>query len=678
MANRIGSFLFAFALGTALSLPAPAGAAVEQWDFNGDLESSVGGDALTAEAAAPAAAPGVSFEVRDIDGEDADVASFTRGTYFRLRHRLGANGGGQHLNVYTLIMDVMFPDRSASGGWAVLFQTNPANSGDGDWFVNPGSGVGISGNYGGSVLAGEWHRLALVVDLPAGTFTSYVDGAFVQQNTGQAVDGRFSLGEEALLFADEDQENAAGLVNSVQLLNYAMTSDDLADLGGPSAAGIPLPPEEECRVTDPRQDCNANDVRDECDLRTGASLDCNANGVPDECDIATGESEDCDKNGVPDECEVAKRDCDGDGIMDGCEIAEDPAKDCDGNGILDECQVGGVIRFEFNGDLSEASGKEPLEELFAVPAPEAEVEFETADIGGEDALVAHFSRGTYFRMVNDLPANGGGMFLNQYTLILDVMFPDRSPSGGWAALWQTNPADSDDGDWFINPGNGVGISGNYGGSVLAGEWHRLALVVDLAAGSFTCYVDGARVQQNAGIGGADGRFAAREFALLFADEDQENAEGYVNSVQLRGYAMSEDEIAGMGGPTAAGIPWEDCNRNAIPDVCDIHSGTSHDTNRNGLPDECEGITGVPFIRGDTNASGIVDLADPIYSLNYQFAGGPEPSCMASADTNASGLVDLADPIYCLNYQFAGGPPMPPPNVCGIVPDADCVSFAACR
>ncbi|MBN1417373.1 MAG: hypothetical protein JXP34_01275 [Planctomycetes bacterium] len=672
MIHRRYALLSAFVIGSGLLLPLPAGAGVAQWDFDGDLESTVGGDALTAEAAAPATVPEVSFEVYDIDGEDADVAGFTRGTYFRLRHGLGANGGGQYLNICTLVMDVMFPDRTPSGGWAALLQTSPSNANDGDWFINGGSGVGISGNYGGFVGAGEWHRVALVVDLPAGTFTSYVDGAWAMQNTGEAVDGRFSLEEEALIFADEgDEENSAGFVNSVQLVNYAMTEDELSDLGGPSAEGIPLPPEEECRVTDPSQDCNSNDIRDECDLRLGTSLDCNANGIPDECDIASGESEDCDGNGVPDECEVAMRDCNGNEIIDACEIAADPSKDCDGNGILDECQVGDVIRFEFDGDLSEASGKMPLEESYAAPAVEPEVEFETVDIGGEDATVAHFARGTYFRMENDLPANGGGMFLNQYTLIMDVMFPDRSPSGGWAALWQTNPDNGDDGDWFINPANGVGISGNYGGSVLAGEWHRLALVVDFVKGTFTSYVDGAQVQQNVGIGAVDERFAAQAFALLFADlGDEENAEGYVNSVQLRGYAMADVEIADLGGPTAEGIRWDDCNRNGIPDSCDIASGSSADTNANGVPDECEGIVGVRFIRGDTDGNGTYTLGDGVQILERLFANRQAytSDCEDTGDLDDNGFLTIGDAIQVFNYLFASGTePAPPAVTCGVDP-----------
>ena len=217
-----------------------AGAAgVEQWDFNGTLASSTGGSNLVLGAAAPASSPDLTFTSVTIGGQPAQAAAFSRGTYFRLTHRLGANAGGAYLNAYTLIMDVMVPSRPS--GWAVLWQTNPNNVNDGDWLINPNRGLGISGNYGGVVLDGTWNRIVLVLNPADGTFTSYLNGTQAQQNTGIGVDGRWSIGPVALLFADEDQENAGGVVNSVQLRAEAMTGADIAALGGPTAAGIPLP-----------------------------------------------------------------------------------------------------------------------------------------------------------------------------------------------------------------------------------------------------------------------------------------------------------------------------------------------------------------------------------------------------------------------------------------------------
>src|SRR5207247_10268596 len=129
-------------------------------------------------------------------GQAAHVAVLTRVNYCMMEHGLGANGGGCILNQYTLIFDVMFPSRPS--GWAVLYQTNPSNAEDGEWFVNPSQGLGISANYGGTVADGTWNRLAVVVDNVSGTFTSYINGTQVQQNTGLSVDGRWGIGDNVL------------------------------------------------------------------------------------------------------------------------------------------------------------------------------------------------------------------------------------------------------------------------------------------------------------------------------------------------------------------------------------------------------------------------------------------------------------------------------------------------
>jgi len=79
-----------------------------------------------------------------------------------------------------------------------------------------------------------------------------------------------------------------------------------------------------------------------------------------------------------------------------------------------------------------------------------------------------------------------------------------------------------------------------------------------------------------------------------------------------------------------------------------------------------------FVRGDCNDDGKVDLADPIFNLNYLFGDG-RSFCMDAHDTNDDNVVNIADPIYNLNYLFNDGSPPPEPfsgNVCGIDPTSD--------
>ncbi len=75
------------------------------------------------------------------------------------------------------------------------------------------------------------------------------------------------------------------------------------------------------------------------------------------------------------------------------------------------------------------------------------------------------------------------------------------------------------------------------------------------------------------------------------------------------------------------------------------------------------LTGLPFplelpvARGDANADGRYDIADPIVILSHLFASGTidVPCPRGVADANADGAVDIADPIFLLAFLFAHGP-----------------------
>jgi len=74
----------------------------------------------------------------------------------------------------------------------------------------------------------------------------------------------------------------------------------------------------------------------------------------------------------------------------------------------------------------------------------------------------------------------------------------------------------------------------------------------------------------------------------------------------------------------------------------------------------------PFIRGDSNSSGAVDIADVIFLLDYLFSSGGTPSPEEAGDANADGALDISDAIYLLVFLFdSGAPPAAP------YPDAGC-------
>ncbi|MBI4604041.1 MAG: hypothetical protein HY721_18955 [Planctomycetes bacterium] len=76
----------------------------------------------------------------------------------------------------------------------------------------------------------------------------------------------------------------------------------------------------------------------------------------------------------------------------------------------------------------------------------------------------------------------------------------------------------------------------------------------------------------------------------------------------------------------------------------------------------------PFVRGDSNGTGEIDISDAVFTLVRLFASGEPFPCEDSADTNDDGGIDISDAIGILAYQFLGGaaPAQPFPG-CGADP-----------
>jgi hypothetical protein len=216
-----------------------------------------------------------------------------------------------------------------------------------------------------------------------------------------------------------------------------------------------------------------------------------------------------------------------------------------------------------NGGLGASCGQ-PLE--FFDAAVQADTTFGTTasfsipDIAGVPADVMRYvpsipGWGGY-KMHHGATPNGGA-YVNRYTLICDVYYPTNA-DGQWRALLQSNTGNSSDAEFFVNSANGVGISGNYQGNVTANSWHRIALAVDLSSPlspAVAKFIDGVKVgYQSALSGGRDGRFSLNPFALLFADNDGENFETFVSSVQFWDGKLPDSVIAQMGAPTASKLP----------------------------------------------------------------------------------------------------------------------------
>jgi len=168
----------------------------------------------------------------------------------------------------------------------------------------------------------------------------------------------------------------------------------------------------------------------------------------------------------------------------------------------------------------------------------------------------------YTATFTDSPPNGGGSYINQYTMIFDVLLP--APIN-WFPFFNTNPgnASGNDADFYVAPDGSIGIAAigySATGIIAANTWYRIAFAADLAAGSVTYYLNGTPV--GTGNAGIDGRHAIYSNAdagadlLLFNEGDTSGIYThvvYLSSFLFTDRTLSASEIAALGGPKARGI-----------------------------------------------------------------------------------------------------------------------------
>ncbi len=417
----------------------------------------------------------------------------------------GPNGGGDRINRWTIIYDICFPEL----GWMGLISIDdPCNGNDAEFFMSSGGGIGISGQYDGEIQPNTWHRIAFAVDqFPESLeIRKYIDGVQVGFQLTGSLDGRWSLPPEdtglpVLLFTDNNGETVEAYVSSIQLRDYDISDAEAADLGGVTAGNIP---------TD--------------------------SGVIGQWDFENPENPLAATTGLDLEWFTGER-----------------CLDCYQD--LSDVEIG------------------PAWQFFA-----PDINGETPHVMRWDATIPC----TGYLMPHGAQPNGGGVNVNEYTLLMDIYLspedyfgPPPGHDASWIALYQTWPFNDGDAMLWIRTADGaLGDDGEYSGTVgwiSPDQWVRVVAAVDCTNATVTkwviyeddSYAEGAPVTQ-AGDG-LDGKRSmwsrhsqiGEDHLLLFADENFETHRGVVNSIQVRNYVMTDDEVALLGGPTAAGIPIPD-------------------------------------------------------------------------------------------------------------------------
>ena len=152
-----------------------------------------------------------------------------------------------------------------------------------------------------------------------------------------------------------------------------------------------------------------------------------------------------------------------------------------------------------------------------------------------------------------IAANGGGSYVNRYTIVMDLFSPAAYRSS-WRTIFQTNQGNSNDADYFINPSDQIGVAelGYSGGTINETSWTRLAITVDLSSGGagVKTYLDGSLFHTHS-TPALDGRFALDPTLLFLSDNDGDNAPLNVGAIAIYDDTLTATEVTDLGG---AGTP----------------------------------------------------------------------------------------------------------------------------
>ena len=208
----------------------------------------------------------------------------------------------------------------------------------------------------------------------------------------------------------------------------------------------------------------------------------------------------------------------------------------------------GLWEFDNSANLGKATVGTDLTITGTVPAWNATLADDQSDsLSGVITSAAAVS-GNQLIATHGIAANGGGSYVNQYSIVMDLFSPASSRSS-WRTIFQTNQGNSNDADYFINPGDQIGVAemSYSGGTINETSWTRLAITVDLSSGGdgVKAYLDGSLFHTHS-TPALDGRFALDPTLLFLSDNDGDNAPLNVGAIAIYDGILTSSEVSTLG------------------------------------------------------------------------------------------------------------------------------------
>jgi hypothetical protein len=125
--------------------------------------------------------------------------------------------------------------------------------------------------------------------------------------------------------------------------------------------------------------------------------------------------------------------------------------------------------------------------------------------GPENTGAVKHDGDSYYTVHHNIGANGGGIYVNEYTLMMDIR-GSAAEFAGWLSVFNNQSGNSGEGVLWIDGGGFIGyatLGGYSSGGLTPDTWHRVVIAAKLGE-SFRIYIDGEHVftaSDNAGVDG---------------------------------------------------------------------------------------------------------------------------------------------------------------------------------